>query len=148
MNSELESKILRRELGKLAGPIAGIGTRWAARRLPNVAHEMSAHAQISAEELFRASSSVLRELGKKHPDLLTADAPNETSAIVGSGIMNMNPTLVRVTVSEEVLYSLVHVHAVAKEGAIPQRSAELAVEKFMAALCARLPNNSLQARRP
>ena len=40
MNSELESKILSRELGKLAGPIAGIGARWAARRLPNVAHEM------------------------------------------------------------------------------------------------------------
>ena len=82
MNSELESKILCQGLGQLAGPIGDLGACWTARRLPSDAHEMLAHAQVSATELFVVSFFVLLELGKCHSELPFADGLNETSTIV------------------------------------------------------------------
>ena len=66
----------------MVGPIGDLGARWTARRLPSDAHEMLAHALVSATKLFVVFSSVLLELGKYHSDLPFADGLNETSAIV------------------------------------------------------------------
>jgi hypothetical protein len=139
MNSELESKILCREIGRLVGPIAGIGARWAARRLPSVAHEVSVKTEAPASEVFATCSSVLRSMRKEGAELPSEVGSRQTSAIVGSGIKNLNPTLVCVAVADDATGSSLLVRAVAKEGSIFQRSAELAVEGFMTALQQKLP---------
>lgn len=139
LNSELESKILCREIGRLVGPVAGIGASWAARRLPSVAHEVRVIIATPSADLFSACASVLHSMRKESSELPSAIAPREASAIVGSGIKSMNPTLVRVVVADETVGSSLFVRAVAKEGAIPQNSAELAVHGFMTALGNKLP---------
>ena len=142
---EVESTILSREIGRLAGPIMGIGARWAARRLPDVASERRFRAAVPVHELLAASSVVLRDLETAHVELPPMGEEAEVVSVIGSGIQNMNPTLIRVSVSEASRGSLLRVRAVAKEGAIQQRSAELAVERFMNELRARLPENALQS---
>lgn len=139
MNSELESKILCREIGRLVGPIAGIGARWAARRLPSVAHEISASTEAPASSLFDTCCSVLHGMRKEGAKLTSTAGSREAIAIVGSGIKNMNPTLVRVVVADQSAGSSLFVRAVSKEGSIAQRSAELAVCAFMTALREKLP---------
>jgi hypothetical protein len=83
-------------------------------------------------------------MSKGRTELPLADASREASAIVGSGIGNMNPTLVRVVVTEIAAGSSLFVRAVAKEGAVPQKSAALAVERFLATLGRNLPGHSLR----
>ena len=148
MTSKLESKILCRELGRLAGPIAGIGARWAAKRLPSVEYSERASANITAEALFGAASALLREMGRELPEFQPASSAYELSAMLGSGIKNLNPTLVFIGVAPRLPEPEIHLRAVAKEGAIPQASAELAVKRFMTALRERLPNNSLKTDGP
>ena len=145
VDEEVESRILSREIGRFAGPIMGIGARWAARRLPNVASERYFRTAVSVHELLAASSVVLRDLETVHVELPPMGKEADLVSVVGSGIKNMNPTLIRVSIAEASPGSSLRVRAIAKEGAIHQRSAELAVERFMNELCARLPENALQS---
>ena len=141
MNTDLESKILCREIGRLVGPIAGIGARWAARRLPSVAHEVRVKTGAPASDVFSACTSALLSMRKEGAELSSEAGSRQASAIVGSGIRNLNPTLVCVVVIDDAEGSSLFIRAVAKEGSIPQRSAELAVHRFMTTLREKLPVN-------
>jgi hypothetical protein len=142
VNEAQESKVLCREIGRLVGPIIGLGARWAARRLPSIAAESHWHAAVPMQELLTASLRVLKELKAKP---LTSVIATELISIVGSGTMNMNPTIIRVQIESNNTGMTIRVRTIAKEGAIQQDSAKLAMNKFIGSLQAKLPNNALQA---
>ena len=126
--ADAESKILGRELGKLGG----FGARWAARFLPNVAHEAVCDVTSSEESARATVTAILRELGPELPEL------PQFSVVFGSGQMNLNPTIVSVTVSGSSSGARIFLRGVAKEGAIKQDSAKKAVERVAALLSTRL----------
>jgi len=117
--SDVESKILARELGKFGG----IGVKWVARFLPSVPFETALDLPASPADVHAAGLSVLREIGRADPDL------PELSAICGSGRWNLNPTIVSLTVVPRDGGAHVSVRAIAKEGLSKQDSARKAVER-------------------
>ena len=119
--ADVETKILSRELGKLGG----FGARWSAKLLPSVAHEVELTFP-SGEHIATAVASSLATLGKPIPELPSVPAAGIFYALVGSGHLNLNPTILRVRVEGQS----VAIRAVAKEGAIKQHSARLAVERI------------------
>ena len=125
--SDVASKILVTELGKLGG----IGARIAARFLPDVPHEYVFDVPASPEDVRATAASILTEIGTKRPELL------ENSVVCGSGRLNLNPTIVSVTVTPSTSGASVRVHAVAKEGLSKQDSAKKAVERITQLLCER-----------
>lgn len=144
MDAELESRILSREIGRLVGPVIGIGARWAARRLPCVASERSYATVVPTHALIAASLQVLRDLETRRVKVPAAENEGEMVSLIGSGIKNMNPTLIRVAIVDKSPGSSLRIRAVAKEGAVHQSSAELALERFIAALSAKLPDSAVR----
>src|SRR6266567_3781506 len=124
---DVASKILVSELGKLGG----IGARIAARFLPDVPHESVFDLAASPQDVRAAAASILTKIGTRRPDL------PENSVICGSGRLNLNPTIVTVTVTPSASGASVRVHAVAKEGLSKQDSAKKAVERIVQLLSER-----------
>src|SRR4029077_17863051 len=67
--SDVESKILVRELGRLAGWLGGWGARWAARRLPSVAFETQFEVENSLVETSRQVEGLLNKIGRNIPEM-------------------------------------------------------------------------------
>ena len=134
MDSDIEARILCRELGKLAGPIGRFGASWAAKRLPNVASEVVIEFAIDRQRLMQAVSKVFFGLGKAVPEFPSSGSIATIATIVGSGHMNMNPTLAHAQVVTQSAGSKLVLRAVAKEGAISQDSAKKAILAIRAAL--------------
>ena len=129
--TNIESKILGRELGKLGG----FGARLAARFLPNVVHEMVCEVTVPEEVAREAVTTILHELGVHLPEL------PRFSVVFGSGRLNLNPTVVSAEVSALPSGARVFLRGVAKEGAVKQDSAKKAVERVAGLLVARLSVN-------
>jgi hypothetical protein len=131
--ADTESKILARELGRLAG-FGAFGARWAARRLPNVPYE----TQIEIDETLTAVAirveSVFAKIGKPIPELKSDVNLGVFYAVVGSGHLNLNPTIVHIRLRSFEAKTFVSIRAVAKEGLVKQHSAQLAVERVRASL--------------
>ena len=123
--ADLESKVLEREIGKLGG----FGARWSAKLLPNVAHETK-FSLPSAEPIAAVVAASLATFGKPIAELPSAPSAGVFYVLVGSGHLDLNPTIVHVKVDG----TSVAIRAVAKEGAIKQHSARLAVERFERAI--------------
>ena len=117
--SEVESKILARELGKFGG----VGAKWVARFLPSISFETTFDIPASSEDALQVGVSVLREIGRADPDL------PELSVICGSGHLNLNPTIVSLEIALLETGARVSVRGIAKEGLVKQDSARKAVEK-------------------
>jgi len=117
--SDVESKILSRELGKLGG----IGARWAARFLPSVPFEVTIDLPASPADIHAVALSVLREIGHADPEL------PELSVICGSGRLNLNPAIVSLAIVPLDGRARVSVRAIAKEGLVKQDSARGTVER-------------------
>jgi len=124
--ADVESNVLVRELGKLGG----FGARWAAKRLPNVAHETNLTLNSGSEHLSSVIAASLGALGKPIPELPSTPSAGLFYSLVGSGHLNLNPTILRVKVEG----NLVSIRGVAKEGAIQQHSARTAVERVEKAI--------------
>jgi hypothetical protein len=122
---DIESKVLARELGKLGG----IGARWGARFLPTIAYETE-FTLPSSDDASNIAASSLTAVGKPIPELPSVPAEGTYYALVGSGRLNLNPTVLRIKVRGQS----VSIRAVAKEGAITQHSARLAVERLERAI--------------
>src|SRR5204863_8715038 len=118
--SDVASKILVTELGKLGG----IGARIAARFLPDVPHEHVFDVAAPPEDVRATVASILNAIGATRPEL------PDNSVVCGSGRLNLNPTIVSVTVTPSSSGASVRVHAVAKEGLSKQDSAKKAVERI------------------
>ena len=117
---DVASKILVTELGKLGG----IGARIAARFLPDVPHECVFDLAAPPEDVRAAAAAILTEIGTRRPEL------PENSVVCGSGRLNLNPTIVSVTVTSSASGASVRVHGIAKEGLSKQDSAKKAVERI------------------
>jgi hypothetical protein len=117
--SELESRILTRELGNLSG----FGAKWAAHLLPTVPFETSIEVVASPEDARATAASVLTEVGRSDPDML------DLSAIIGSGYLNLNPTIVTLFITPIESGSRISIRAVAKECLVRQESAKKAAER-------------------
>jgi hypothetical protein len=121
---DIASKILASELGKLGG----FGARIAARFLPDVPHEEVFDVATSVEDTRAVIAPLLAEFGTRRATL------PDNSIVCGSGRLNLNPTILSITVTPSGTGASVHVHAVAKEGAMKQDSAKKAVERFVSLL--------------
>ena len=122
--SDIESKILERELGKLGG----IGAKWAARLLPSVVFESTFELSTTPANARTVGLSVLTEIGFSDPEL------PELSVICGSGNLNLNPTIVSLVIVPLDRGCKVLVRGIAKEGLVKQDSARKAVERVSAIL--------------
>jgi hypothetical protein len=118
--SDLESKILARELGKRGGLVA----KWVARFLPSVPFETAVEVTASPSNVRATVMSLLSEIGHTDPSL------PELSAITGSGHMNLNPTIVTFAIDPTDCGARVLIRAVAKEGMVKQESAKKAAERI------------------
>jgi hypothetical protein len=130
--SKLEEDMLVKEIGKLAGFFGGIGARMAARRLPVEEYEVSAYLSVSIAEARAKSIRVLQHLDARLEFGFTSDEDaGGISAIMGSGHLNLNPTIIRMRFIEKSPEATnVLIRALAKEGIIKQHSAEKAGERI------------------
>jgi hypothetical protein len=133
--ADVESEILVREIGRLGGWFGGgIGARWAARRLPSIPFETNFELQDSLSGAASAVEALLTKIGRRVPELESNTTAGLFHAVVGSGHLNLNPTVVRIQLQPLESFTSVFIRAVAKEGAIKQHSAQQAVERIRAAL--------------
>src|SRR5688572_3782000 len=94
--NKLEEDILVREIGKLAGFFGGFGARIAARRLPVEEHLGSVAIGVNVAEARTISVQLLQGLDARlDSELASAETEGGVSAVVGSGHMNLNPTIIR-----------------------------------------------------
>jgi hypothetical protein len=128
-----DDDILVQEIGKLAGLFGGFGARAAAKRLPTEEYQALIEldgalspVREKALQILRREGRILDQKNAEHDSL---------SAVVGSGHLNLNPTIIHVKLSatsaERTQLSL---RGVAKEGLLKQDSARRAVEKITALL--------------
>lgn len=128
--TNLESKILARELGKLGG----IGAKWAAHFLPNVADERTFVVNAPLAIVGQRIENFLRDCGKPISEVPSNPERGTYVAVVGSGRLNINPTILYLDVQEMNGESTVHARAIAKEGAVKQRTAQILLERLEAVL--------------
>src|SRR5262245_26439336 len=126
--SKLEEDVLVKELGKLAGFFGGFGARVAARRLPVEEHQESVCLAVDVAKARALGVRALQHLdGRLDSALASAGPEGGISAVVGSGHMNLNPTIVQMQFAEaSPIATNVIIRALAKEGIVKQHSAEKA----------------------
>lgn len=129
--NKIEDEVLVRELGKLVGFFAGFGARAAARTLPTEEYETTFDLKANADVAMALATRTLQSIGKLTDDFSSSNQAGTISAIVGSGQMNLNPTVVHVSLNELSKDSCrVSIRGLAKEGLIKQQSAIKAVERI------------------
>lgn len=126
-----EDEVLVRELGKLVGFFAGFGVRAAARTLPTEEYETTLELRANLDTAKALATRKLQSIGKLTEEFSSTNKPDTVSAIVGSGQMNLNPTIVHVHMNEVSKDSCrISIRGLAKEGLIKQKSALKAVERI------------------
>ena len=136
--TQTEEKVLVREIGKLAGFVGGFGARFAARSLPVEESFDSMAVDAGKGDVEAALREILGSIGKPTAEFASETPAGSISAIVGSGNMNLNPTIVHVQVVESSPSTTnVSLRALAKEGLIKQHSAARAVERIRELLSTR-----------
>ncbi len=145
--SQEEEKILVNRLGRLgwrSGRLTGglraasggrLGARLAARLLPEEVHEILLVLALPPDEALALARRVLASLGEPADETLLADDMHELRAVVGSGALNLNPTVVTLQLLATTSASTtIRVRAVAKAGLIRQRAGRMAAERVAAIL--------------
>jgi hypothetical protein len=151
-------KILARELAKLgaigggiggaidggasasAGVLGGgAGAYFGAKYLETETHSQKLAVSSDAKSVLGVALNVLSTLGKIVPNDEMEVASPCVAAIVGSGILKMNPcmTVVEVT-SSSTSETILTISGAAKEGLVKQKTAEKAVSKIVKGLAASL----------
>lgn len=128
--SDVESKILAKALGRLGGFVA----RWVAGRLPSIAHESRVELEVPFDIAVQKIAAFVASHGRSVPELVSEPGQGSFFTIVGSGHLNLNPTILQAQVAHAGEYCSVRIRAVAKEGAIPQDSAKKLVARLAEAL--------------
>jgi len=127
---DIESKILVRELGRLGG----FGARWVAGFLSTVSFETRLEIDESLNDTAKKVQELFTNIGRRVPELDSDPHAGLFSAVIGSGRLNLNPTVVYVRLHSLGPRTGVSIRAAAKEGLIKQHSARAAVERVAAAL--------------
>jgi len=130
--ADLESKILARELGRLGG----FGARWVARFLPSVSFETQLEIEHPPNVTAKKVEGVLTGIGRRIPELDSDPSAGVFNAVIGSGHMGLNPTVVCIQLRSLGARTAVSIRAVAKEGLVKQQSARSAVERVKTAILA------------
>lgn len=143
--STKQEDLLARELGKVgslggkigggaAGAIGGsLGASFAARFLPTEQCQQQVGVSLDVATALTKLTSFLENEGRVANDSEagTSQYP-KISGVLGSGFLNMNPTLVHVEViGVDNDSCLLLVSGAAKEGLIKQRSAQKAVNRIV-----------------
>lgn len=129
--TKTENSVLVREIGKLAGFFGGFGARLAARRLPVEESVASLTIPANKARVQAGVSEILSSVGRLTDEFASETPEDCLSAIVGSGQMNLNPTIVHVHVVESSGdTTLLSMRALAKEGLVKQQSAQRALERI------------------
>jgi hypothetical protein len=130
-----EDALLVRALGDVGG-MAGArrGAEMGARRLRKNVLEIDLALDLPPQAAADRARQVLRQQGKLL-NLNADDGPaTQVVGIVGSGVGNMNPAVVTVTVDQADNGSRLLIRGAAKEGLIKQRAGEAAAKRVAAAL--------------
>ena len=90
--ADLEFKILAREICLLGG----FGSRWVARRLPSVSFETHFELDDSLSIAANTVEGLVAKIGKRVPELEFEASRGLFNVIVGSGHLNLNPTILRI----------------------------------------------------
>lgn len=128
--TETENKVLVREIGKLAGFIGGFGARIAARRLPVEESKDLLVIHAPTTDVKGDVRLILQSIGRITNEFASEDTADTISAIVGSGQMNLNPTIVHIRIIESDKSTSLSIRALAKEGLVKQQSAKRAIERI------------------
>jgi hypothetical protein len=129
--TQLEEAALVREIGNLARFGGGFGARLAAKRLPVEEHSSHITIRQSVDRIRVGIREVLQSVGTLTDEFAFENDAECSSAIVGSGIQNLNPTIVHVNVrpvSQDA--TRISIRALAKEGLVKQQSAQRAAERI------------------
>ena len=142
MNQD-EDQILQRELAKLGalggfvggfvpGAIGGyLGAKFSAKFLPTETFSETLEVQAPAAEALDLCYRLFEKLGRITADAAEPSQLPQLCAIVGSGALQMNPTILAVTVNPiSETASAIVITGAAKEGLIKQHSAKKAVMRF------------------
>jgi hypothetical protein len=130
--TQSEDAVLVREIGRLALFGGRFGARLAARRLPVEEHETAIAIAVSADQIRPDVCEILQSVGKLTDEFAAENDRESASAIVGSGHLNLNPTIVHVNLSNlSDGVTQLSIRALAKEGLVKQQSAKRAVERIV-----------------
>lgn len=137
-----ENTILARELAKVGavggfagalvpGAIGGyLGGKLAAQYLPTETSIASLQVPAGASETLHTAFQILQSMGRISTDTADDSPLPRLAAVIGSGALGVNPTIVVITVSPgSGSESGVVIAGAAKEGLIKQHSAEKAVKR-------------------
>ncbi len=106
-----------------------LGAEWAAKRLKSERYDRSIVYTVDIDTACQDVYEILSGMGEI---IETSDEPLGLAAVVGSGFLNMNPTIVTATFEpEDDEATAIHLSAVAKEGLIKQKSARKAVDRLI-----------------
>jgi hypothetical protein len=131
-----KDNILSNEIGKLGGP----GARLATRLLPNNILELTMETNSPPEMALETVLTILSQEGKIIEDRRTDPDKPAICAVVGSGLWNLNPTLVEVqVVSTQDNVTKLSIVGTAKEGLIKQHAGEKAARRIADLLAQALP---------
>jgi hypothetical protein len=126
-----EDEILAAELGKLGGRGAGA----VGRRLRKDVHEIEMTVAEPPDDVLVRVVSLITSGGVVVAQTGLDDGKAIVRGIVGSGAMNLNPTVITVTISAASAGgTAVHIRGAAKEGLIKQRAGHKAAERFAVTL--------------
>lgn len=147
--TQTEEKVLVREIGKLGGIFGGgFGARFAAKRLPVEDCDASITIDADKEDVRTSLCEILEDVGKLTNEFASESAADLISVIMGSGHLNLNPTIVHVRLDEGLQGSTVlSVRAIAKEGLVKQHSARRAIENIGAHLRTRYAERIIGSER-
>jgi hypothetical protein len=133
-----EDELLSRALGDVGGRVRPGGRRGAekgARRLRKDVFEVELVVSMPPQAAADKAAQVLSE----HGSILDLDGNGEdpdrrVAGIVGSGVANLNPAVVTVTIRAASEGSRLVIRGAAKEGLIKQRAGEKAAKRIAAAM--------------
>lgn len=133
-----EDELLIQAVGDVGGRVSPGGRRGAergARRLRKDVFEVDLVVSMSPQAAADRAAEVISEQGSL-VDLegASGDRGTQVVGIVGSGVANLNPAVVTVTIRASSEGSRLVIRGAAKEGLIKQRAGEKAARRVAAAM--------------
>jgi hypothetical protein len=129
-----ESQLLVQGMAAVFGGAIGRGAVIAAKRMRANVFETDVALPMPVEQAAARVRSLLEELGGLL-DEESSDGGHRVRGMMGAGSMNLNPTVVTVTLTETgSAATAARIRGVAKEGLIKQRAGQKAAERVAARL--------------
>ncbi len=132
--SPIPEEILASELKKLAVKTTGKETSaglvsWVAQKMPSDAGRLELRFAVDPEVVLRAAIDILGEEGEIRSDVAHGSQYPTVSAVIGSGFLGLNPSVVTIEVIPDGDAGTgVVIFGVAQEGIIKQPAGEKAAK--------------------